>query len=80
MIALAAVAFIRFVSYDFSTGNDFLTIDNTTQKKCEAQCAANSRCKGYVFNVNQKRCWLKDNFNGFRAVNNSEQVGIKVND
>jgi hypothetical protein len=81
MKIIATVVFIRFQSFDFSTGNDFLTINHINHpRKCENHCAVNEKCKGYVFSRNQKKCWLKDNLNGFRAVNNDEKIGIKVID
>lgn len=81
MKIIAAVAFIRFQSFDFSTGDDFITIPHINNKRrCEQLCAENARCKGYVFSRDQKKCWLKDNFDGFRTVNNSEFIGIKLID
>ena len=78
---ILSVAFVRFQSFDFSTGNDFTTINHVTNKRtCEKHCAENPRCKGYVFNRTQKKCWLKDNFNRFRRVNNDEFIGIKLID
>ena len=80
MKVLVAVAFIRFNALSFSIGNDLFIVNHVTNKKtCEKYCEENKRCKGYVFSRQVKKCFLKDNLNGFKAANSYKFTGIKVN-
>ena len=43
---------------DYAAG-DFKTIKNTDLANCQAQCAADSKCKAFTFNTKVNWCFLK---------------------
>lgn len=74
---IAMIAFIRISNIDISTGNDLDGLKAQTIDKCEELCESVSECKSYVYNVNTKGCWLKDNVLGIKEARGAIG-GIKV--
>lgn len=74
----ASIFFFRVSSYDIATGNDLIEISNSSVERCEKACAYEDRCKGYVFNPANEKCWLKDTLSDFKKIKINTNTGIKI--
>lgn len=78
MKLVIALAFIRIAKIDISTGNDLDYLRANDSSQCEYACGEVKECKAYVYNLQNKGCWLKDNLNGIREISIDAISGIKV--